>query len=81
MQFQQDDQQYKLQGITTGSPEIISSHRMEKILKKGHLGIISQLNSIKAIETPSMHPDLQYTLQTPEYFFHSPWNSPFPRCS
>jgi hypothetical protein len=36
MQFQHEGQQYKFQGITTGSPEIISSHRMEKILKKCH---------------------------------------------
>jgi hypothetical protein len=36
MQFQQEGQQYKFQGITTGSPEIISSHRMENLLKKGH---------------------------------------------
>jgi hypothetical protein len=35
MQFDQEGQQYKFQGITIGSPEIISSHRMEKILKKG----------------------------------------------
>jgi hypothetical protein len=33
MQFDQEGHQYKFQGITTGSPEIISSHRMEKLLK------------------------------------------------
>jgi hypothetical protein len=43
MQFDEEGQQYKFQGITTGSPEIISSHCMEKMLKKGHSGIISQL--------------------------------------
>jgi hypothetical protein len=41
MQFQQEGRQYKFQGITTGSPEIISSHHMEKLLKKGHSGIIA----------------------------------------
>jgi len=41
MQFQQEGQQYKFQGITIGSPEIIGSHRMENLLKKGHSGIIS----------------------------------------
>jgi hypothetical protein len=40
MQFDQKGQQYKFQGITVGSPEIISSHRMEKLLQKGHSGII-----------------------------------------
>ena len=33
IQFQQQGQQYKFQGITAGSPEIIISHRMEKAKK------------------------------------------------
>jgi hypothetical protein len=56
MQFQQEGQQYKFQGITIGSPEIISSHHMENLLKKGHSHIISQLHSIHVVETPSVHP-------------------------
>jgi hypothetical protein len=40
---------YKFQEITVGTLEIISSHRMEKILKNGHFNIISQLHSIQAI--------------------------------
>jgi hypothetical protein len=52
MQFDQEGQQYKFQGITIGSPEIISSHHMEKMLKKGHSGIISQLHVIQATKTP-----------------------------
>jgi hypothetical protein len=35
MQFQQEGQHYKFQGITVGFPKIISSYRMEKLLKKG----------------------------------------------
>jgi hypothetical protein len=54
MQFDQKGQKYKFQGITVGSPEIISSHRMEKLLKKGHSGVISQLHAIHATETPSV---------------------------
>jgi hypothetical protein len=42
MQFDQGGHKYKFQGITAGSPEIISSHRMEKLLKKGHSGVIAQ---------------------------------------
>jgi hypothetical protein len=34
MQFQQEGQQYKFQGIIAVFLEIISSHRMEKLLKK-----------------------------------------------
>jgi hypothetical protein len=48
MQFDQDDHQYKLQDITIGSPEIISSHRMENLLKKGYSGVISQIHAIQA---------------------------------
>ena len=46
MQFDQEGHQYKFQGITVGSPEIISSHRMEKLLKKGHSSVIAQLHAI-----------------------------------
>jgi len=34
MQFQQEGKQYKLQGITTRSTEIISSYRIKNLLKK-----------------------------------------------
>jgi hypothetical protein len=36
MKFTQQGQQYKFQGFTTNSLEIISSHRMENLLKKGY---------------------------------------------
>jgi hypothetical protein len=72
MQFQQEGQQYKFQGITEGFPEIISSHHMEKLLKKGHSDIISQLHSIQYVETSSMHPDLQYILSCHQVVFTSP---------
>jgi hypothetical protein len=48
MQFDQEGHQYKFQGITAGSPKIISSHRMEKLLKKGHSSFIAQLHAIQA---------------------------------
>jgi len=76
MQFQQAGQQYKFQGITTDSPEIISSRRMEKILKKGHSGIISQLHSIQAIETPSVHPDLHCLISKQQAIFSNPQGLP-----
>jgi hypothetical protein len=49
MKFTQEGQQYQFQGIKIGSFEIISSHRMENIINKGHSGIISQLHSIQAV--------------------------------
>jgi hypothetical protein len=62
MQFDQEGHQYKFQGIIVGSPEIISSHRMEKLLKKGHFGVITQLHAIQATETPLVLQDLQSIL-------------------
>jgi hypothetical protein len=76
MQFNQEGQQYKFQGITIGSPEIISSHRMENLLKKGHSDIISQLHSIHATETPSVPPDLQSILSKHQVIFSTPQGLP-----
>jgi hypothetical protein len=72
MQLDQEGQQYKFQGITTGSSEIISSHHMEKLLKKGHSGIIPQLHAIQAIETPSVPQDLQSILSKHQVVFSIP---------
>jgi hypothetical protein len=58
MQLDQEGQQYKFQGITSVSPKITSSHRMENMLKKGHYGVIAQLCAIQATETPSVPQDL-----------------------
>jgi hypothetical protein len=69
MQFDQEGQQYKFQGITVGSPEIISSHRMEKMLIKGHSGVIFQLHAIQATETPSVPQDLQSILSKHQVVF------------
>jgi hypothetical protein len=76
MQFNQEGQQYKFQGITVGSLEIISSHRMENILKKGHSGIISQLHAIQATETPSVSQDLQSILSKHQVVFSTPQGLP-----
>ena len=58
MQFNQGGHQHKFQGITAGAPEVISSHRMEKLLKKGHSGVISQLHAIQTTEAPPVPQDL-----------------------
>jgi hypothetical protein len=76
MQFQHEGQQYKFQDITTGSPEIISSHGMEKLLKKVHFNIISQLHSIQAIEIPFVHPNLQSILSKHQFVFTTPQGLP-----
>jgi hypothetical protein len=79
MQFDQEGRQYKFQGITTGSPEIISSHRMEKLLKKGHSGVIAQLHAIQATKTPSVLQDLQAILSKHQLIFSTPQGLP-PSC-
>jgi hypothetical protein len=76
MQFDQEGHQYKFQGITVGSPEIISSHRMEKLLKKGHFGVISQLHAIQATKTPSVLQDLQAILSKHQLVFSTPQGLP-----
>jgi hypothetical protein len=72
MQFNQEGHQYKFQGITVGSPEIISSHRMENLLKKGHSGVIFQLHAIQATNTPSVPQDLQAILSKHQLVFSTP---------
>jgi hypothetical protein len=47
MQFDHEVHQYNFQRVTVGSPEIISSHRMEKLLKKGNSSFIAQLHAIQ----------------------------------
>jgi hypothetical protein len=53
MSFTQDAHPYTLRGIQSKSPEIISSHKMEKLLKKFHHGVISQFNAIQVTEQAS----------------------------
>jgi hypothetical protein len=48
MQLDQEGQKYKFQGITSGSPKIISSHCMENMLKECHSGVISKLSCVLA---------------------------------
>jgi hypothetical protein len=76
MQFDQEGHQYKFQCITVGSPEVISSHRMEKILKKSHSGVISQLHAIQATKTPPVLHDLQALLSKHQMVFSTPQGLP-----
>jgi hypothetical protein len=76
MQFDQAGHQYRFQGITISSPEIISSHRMEKLLKKGHSAVIAQLHAIQATETPSVSQDPQAILSKHQFVFSTPQGIP-----
>jgi len=61
-----------------GSLEIIDSHQMEKLLKKGHFDIIYKIHSIQEFENPSptMHPNLLSLLSQHQYFFENPQEIP-----
>jgi hypothetical protein len=76
MQFDQEGHQYKFQGIIVGSPKVISSHRMENLLKKGHSGVIAQLHAIQAIETPPVPQYLQALLSKHQRVFSTPQGLP-----
>ena len=56
MSFVKDSHTYLLQGIKANPLEIISSHRVEKLLKKGHAGIIAQLHALRLCETQAPDP-------------------------
>jgi hypothetical protein len=49
---------------------------MERLLKKGHSGIIFQLPSIHFVETPSMYTDLQSILSHHNVVFNTPQELP-----
>jgi hypothetical protein len=51
--FQMDGNAYMLKVIKVGSPKIVDSHCMEKLLKKGHLVIIAQFHNIQSFEDDS----------------------------
>jgi hypothetical protein len=76
MQFDQEGHQYKFQGITADSLEVISSHRMEKLLKKGHSNVIAQLHAIQATETPPVLHGLQALLSKHQMVFSTPQGLP-----
>jgi hypothetical protein len=60
MRLTQEAHHYTLRGFQVGSPEIIISHRMEKLLKKGHHGVIAQFNVIQVTNktSPEVSPRL-----------------------
>jgi hypothetical protein len=49
---------------------------MEKMLKKGHSGVIAQLHAIQATETPPVSHDLQALLSKHQMVFSTPQGIP-----
>eukprot|EP00253_Pinus_taeda_P017878 PITA_17878 len=78
MNFKQNNSTHTLRGLQAGAPSIISLHRMEKLLKKGHHGVIAQFNAIQAVETKSLpiHPKMQQILNNHLAVFDMPHELP-----
>jgi hypothetical protein len=79
MKFNQEGHQYKFQGITVSSPEIISSHHMENILKKSHSFVIAQLHAIQATKIASVPQYLQTIISKYQLVFSTPQGLPHSR--
>jgi hypothetical protein len=78
MRFTQDSHPYTLRGLQAGSPKIISSHGMEKLLKKGHHCLIAQFNVIQVTDQASqvVPPSLQLILEKYPKVFEVPTTLP-----
>eukprot|EP00253_Pinus_taeda_P031748 PITA_31748 len=78
MSFKQNNHTHTLRGLQAGAPSIISSHRMEKLLKKGNHGVVAQFNAIQVVETkPSpIHPEMQQILNNHLPVFDKPQGLP-----
>eukprot|EP00253_Pinus_taeda_P016470 PITA_16470 len=78
MSFKHNNSTHTLHGLQAGAPSIISSHRMEKLLKKGHHGVIAPFNAIQGVETKSLpiHPEMQQILNNHLPVFDKPHELP-----
>jgi hypothetical protein len=76
--FTKEGHVHTLRGIYVGSPEIVNSHHMDKLLKKGHCVIISQFNTIQVMDNQKqdIHLDLQLVLEKHHQIFKTPKGLP-----
>ena len=60
MQFQSQRKVVELRGLKEKSPQMVSSHQMQKLVKKGADGFVAQLCSLKVSQSNALtHPDSQ----------------------
>ena len=78
LRFTHDSHTYTLKGICADPYKIISSHRMEKLLKKGHSRIIAQFSDIQFLDSPTqeVYTELQLVLNKHQQVFEIPKNLP-----
>ena len=68
LSFTHESHTHTLKGIHVGSPKIISSYQIEKLLKKGHYGVLAQFNTLQVLDNPSstIHHDFFGTFSNTE---------------
>eukprot|EP00253_Pinus_taeda_P029980 PITA_29980 len=78
MSFKLNNHTHTLRGVQAGAPSIISSHRMENLLKKGNHGVVAQFNAIQVVETKPLplHPEMQQILNNHLPVFDKPHGLP-----
>jgi len=65
---------HTLKWLQGGSPEIISSHRMKKLLNKGHSRVISHFQTMQVLNNIALdiHLDFQRVLDKHQQVFETP---------
>eukprot|EP00253_Pinus_taeda_P022444 PITA_22444 len=78
MSFKHNKSTHTLRGLQARAPSIITSHRMEKLLKKRHHRVIAQFNAIQAVKTKSLliHLEMQQILNNHLPIFDKPHEIP-----
>ena len=78
MSFKQNNHTHTLRKLQARAPSIINTHHIEKLLKKGHHGVIAQFNAIQAFEPTSLHihPEMQQVLNNHLQVFDKPHENP-----
>ena len=63
MRFKLKGTQYQLNGFVPSPSQVISSHRMEKLIKKGSQGLIARCYALEGLEEQEATPsELQEVL-------------------
>jgi len=71
MSFKKKNHTHTLRGLQVCDPTIINSHRMEKLLKKSHHGVVAQFNTIGS-NPPHTCPNMQQVLDHHQWVYEKP---------
>ena len=77
MRFQSQGKVVELRGLKAKFPQLVSSHQMQKLLKKGANGFVAQLCSLEVSQSRALtHPDLQEIIDHHSVIFDIPKGLP-----